>query len=64
LNGWLTHKFGYRKVLVVSLMAITAFIFPLFFAPSLAVLLVGLILCGVPWGVFATMAPAYASEIW
>ncbi|SMR45196.1 unnamed protein product [Zymoseptoria tritici ST99CH_1A5] len=63
LNGWLTHKFGYRKVLIVSLAAIIAFIFPLFFAPSLAVLLIGLILCGIPWGVFATMAPAYASEI-
>ena len=64
LNGWLTHKFGYRTVLLASLVAITAFIFLLFFATSLGMLLAGLILCGVPWGVFATMAPAYASEVW
>jgi len=27
------------------------------------VLCIGQILCGLPWGVFATMAPAYASEV-
>jgi SP family general alpha glucoside:H+ symporter-like MFS transporter len=53
LNGYLALKFGYRKVL-----------FLLFFATSLGMLLAGLILCGIPWGVFATMAPAYASEAW
>ncbi|KAF2217804.1 hypothetical protein CERZMDRAFT_80476 [Cercospora zeae-maydis SCOH1-5] len=63
LNGWLTHKFGYRKVLLASLVAITGFIFVLFFATNLTMLLIGLILCGIPWGVFATMAPAYASEV-
>ena len=34
-----------------------------FFAPSLPVLLVGQILNGFPWGVFATTAPCYASEV-
>lgn len=63
MNGYLTTHFGYRKVLLASLVAITAFIFPLFFANSTAVLEVGLILCGIPWGVFATMGPAYASEV-
>lgn len=42
---------------------LSAFIFITFFAPSQAVLLVGQLLCGLPWGVFATTAPAYASEI-
>lgn len=63
LNGYLAHKFGYRKVLLVSLLAITGFIFLLFFATTLGMLFAGLVLCGVPWGVFATMAPAYASEV-
>ena len=63
LNGYLTHKFGYRKVLLASLMSLLAFIFIPFFAPSVEVLLVGQILCGIPWGVFATTAPAYASEV-
>ncbi|KAF7158187.1 hypothetical protein CNMCM5623_002853 [Aspergillus felis] len=62
-NGYFTHRLGYRKVLLASLAAITAFIFIPFFAPNLPVLLVGEFLCGIPWGVFATMAPAYASEI-
>jgi SP family general alpha glucoside:H+ symporter-like MFS transporter len=63
VNGWLTHHWGYRRVLLVSLGAMTGFVFVLFFATSLTMLLVGLILCGMPWGVFATMAPAYASEV-
>ncbi|KAL2066669.1 hypothetical protein VTL71DRAFT_2741 [Oculimacula yallundae] len=62
-NGYFVFKYGYRKTLLVSLCLIVAFIFIPFFAPSLPVLLVGQILCGIPWGVFATMAPAYASEV-
>ena len=62
-NGFFSHRFGYRPVLLVSLVFICAFIFISFFAPNLPVLLVGQFLCGIPWGVFATMAPAYASEI-
>lgn len=63
INGYLAHKFGYRYVLLGSLMSIIAFIFLLFFATSTTLLLVGLILCGLPWGIFATLAPAYASEV-
>ncbi|KAK2786148.1 hypothetical protein FQN53_006910 [Emmonsiellopsis sp. PD_33] len=62
-NGYFVQKFGYRKVLLASLAAICAFVFVSFFAPNLPVLLVGQFLCGIPWGVFATMAPAYASEV-
>jgi SP family general alpha glucoside:H+ symporter-like MFS transporter len=62
-NGWMSHRIGYRPVLLISLASICAFIFVSFFAPNLPVLLVGQFLCGIPWGVFATMAPAYASEI-
>ncbi|KAH7089639.1 general substrate transporter [Paraphoma chrysanthemicola] len=62
-NGYFCHRLGYRPVLLTSLGLICAFIFISFFAPSAPVLLVGQFLCGIPWGVFATMAPAYASEI-
>lgn len=62
-NGYFTHKFGYRRVLLASLVAICGFVFISFFAPSLPILLLGQFFCGIPWGVFATMAPAYASEI-
>jgi SP family general alpha glucoside:H+ symporter-like MFS transporter len=63
INGYFSHRFGYRPMLLVSLGFICAFIFVSFFAPSLPVLLIGQFLCGIPWGVFATMAPAYASEV-
>ncbi|KAI0151024.1 general substrate transporter [Pestalotiopsis sp. NC0098] len=62
-NGYFTQRYGYRKVLLGSLALIVGFVFIPFFAPSLPVLLVGEFLCGIPWGVFATMAPAYASEV-
>lgn len=62
-NGYFTHKFGYRKVLLASLLSMIVFIFLTFFAPNLGVLLAGEFLCGIPWGVFATQSPAYASEV-
>jgi SP family general alpha glucoside:H+ symporter-like MFS transporter len=54
-NGYFTHKYGYRKVLLASLLLVVGFVFIPFFAPNLGVLLVGELLCGIPWGVFATM---------
>ena len=33
------------------------------FAPNRVVLLIGELLCGVPWGSFSTLAEAYTSEI-
>ncbi|CAK7234453.1 hypothetical protein SCUCBS95973_008941 [Sporothrix curviconia] len=63
LNGQMCARFGYRKVMCVSLVFMAAFVFITFFANSLAVLLVGQILCGFSWGVFATVGPSYASEV-
>lgn len=48
---------------MVSLIVMSSFIFITFFAPSVQILLVGQILCGLPWGVFATMGPTYSSEV-
>lgn len=39
------------------------FIFVVFFAKTLTVLVVGQILCGLAWGVFAIVGPSYASEV-
>lgn len=63
LNGWATARWGHRKVLMASLFWLTAFIFVVFFAPNIEVLLVGQFLCNIPWGVFATTGPAYAAEV-
>ncbi|KAL1878535.1 hypothetical protein VTK73DRAFT_7876 [Phialemonium thermophilum] len=63
MNGQLCARFGYRWVMIVSMFLMAAFIFIVFFANSLPVLLVGQIMCGFSWGVFATVGPAYASEV-
>ncbi|EXJ57713.1 uncharacterized protein A1O5_12503 [Cladophialophora psammophila CBS 110553] len=63
INGWLVTAFGPRNVLLCTLCVMTCFLFIVFFAPSKEVLLVGEILLGFEWGIFATTAPAYASEV-
>jgi SP family general alpha glucoside:H+ symporter-like MFS transporter len=63
LNGYLVGIFGQKRVLLGSLIALSALIFITFFAPNIEVLTIGELLCGLPWGVFATIAPAYASEV-
>ncbi|CAJ0551556.1 Ff.00g114860.m01.CDS01 [Fusarium sp. VM40] len=63
ISGYLVTKYGSRKVQLGALVALTLAIFVVFFAPSLTVLVVGEILCGCPWGILATTAPAYASEV-
>jgi SP family general alpha glucoside:H+ symporter-like MFS transporter len=63
LSGYLVSKYGSRRVQMGALIALTLFIFPVFFAPNLPVLVVGEILCGIPWGILATTAPAYSSEV-
>lgn len=63
MNGVLAEKYGHRKVIMMSLIIMTLFIFISFYATSIQMLLVGQILCGIPWGVFATIGPTYSSEI-
>ncbi|KAJ6436412.1 maltose permease MAL61 [Purpureocillium lavendulum] len=63
LNGLLVDRFGQKMVLLCSLVALSAFIFIVFFATDVTMLLVGEILCGFPWGIFATSSPAYSSEV-
>lgn len=54
MNGFFSANYGYRIVMLVSLFFMNFFIFITFFAPSVQVLCVGEILCGLAWGVFAT----------
>ncbi|MCJ1396978.1 hypothetical protein MMC11_000170 [Xylographa trunciseda] len=62
-NGYLVTWLGYKRVLLGSLVILSCFIFMTFFAPDIGVLTAGEFLCGLPWGIFATVAPAYASEV-
>jgi len=61
--GFLQPRLGYKKLMIGSLFAMIAFIFIPFFAETLPVMLVGQLLCGVPWGFYNAIAQAYASEI-
>jgi MFS transporter, SP family, general alpha glucoside:H+ symporter len=63
INGIVSEKFGYRKTMMISLFAMVCFIFIPFFSPNIETLLVGEILCGIPWGVFQTLTTTYASEV-
>ncbi|KAK8065125.1 hypothetical protein PG997_011872 [Apiospora hydei] len=63
INGYFASKYGYRMVMIVAMGILNCFLFVVFFAPNRSVLLVGQILCGLCWGVFATLAPSYASEV-
>jgi SP family general alpha glucoside:H+ symporter-like MFS transporter len=38
---------------------LNVFIFSVFFAPNAGALVAGQVLCGLCWGVFATLCPAY-----
>ncbi len=63
LTGLVSERIGYRKTILGALFMITGFIFITFFAVDIKMLLVGEILCGLPWGVFQTITTAYASEV-
>lgn len=63
VNGYAWEYFGMKRTMLVAYVAVTALTFILVFAESLPVIFVGQILCGIPWGVFGTTAPIYASEV-
>jgi len=63
LNGLIADKFGYKKTMIGALFAVNLFIFVVFFAQNIVMLLSGLILCGIPWGVFQTLTCTYAAEV-
>ena len=63
INGYVTERFGHRRVIIACLVFLSAFIFMRFFATSIEVLCVGQVLIGIPWGIFAIMGSAYSSEV-
>jgi SP family general alpha glucoside:H+ symporter-like MFS transporter len=63
INGWAIKAFGFRPTFIASLAMMTGFIFVSFFGKTLWLQVLGQVLCSIPWGIFATIGPAYASEI-
>ncbi|KAF5582648.1 alpha-glucoside transport [Fusarium pseudocircinatum] len=63
LNGWIIHRFGYKPAFCIALILMASFICISFFGFTVELQAVGQIMCGVPWGMIATIGPAYASEV-
>lgn len=61
--GIIADKYGFKKTMLGALAMLTCFIFIVFFAQNLPMLLAGEILCGLPWGVFQTLTTTYAAEV-
>lgn len=52
VNMWAQDRFGARQTMMFFMVWMAAAIFILVFAPSLQVLAVGEVICGISWGVF------------
>lgn len=63
LSGILIERIGYKRTMQGSLLSITCFIFIIFFAPSIILLVVGEGLLGIPWGIIQTLTTTYAAEV-
>ncbi|KAM0438623.1 hypothetical protein ACHAPT_001375 [Fusarium lateritium] len=63
MNGWISDKYSPRKVMSVCHVLVIGFVFITFFANSLAVLLVGMLLLSIPCGFFVTSASSYVAEV-
>ncbi|KAF5859969.1 hypothetical protein ETB97_002166 [Aspergillus alliaceus] len=63
LNGYLVKYFGFKKVFTAAMLVMCAFISVSFFGHTVGLQVAGQVLCGIPWGIFATIGPAYSSEL-
>ncbi|EQK98556.1 maltose permease [Ophiocordyceps sinensis CO18] len=63
INGFVSERFGYRYTVLTCLVLVAAFTAIFSPAANVQTLLVAEILCGIPWGVFQTLAVTYASEV-
>lgn len=61
-GAFIVDKFGYKKSILGNLALLCPLIGLITFAPNKGALLAGELLCGIPWGVFSTLAVALASE--
>ncbi|KAF3391741.1 Maltose permease MAL31 [Penicillium rolfsii] len=61
--GLIADRWGYKKTMIGALVSLIGFIFIMFFASNIGMLLAGEILCGIPWGAFQTLTTTYAAEV-
>lgn len=48
IAGWTADRYGYKATTLGSLVLMICFIFVLFFAPNVKILVLGEVLCGLP----------------
>ncbi|RAL11378.1 general substrate transporter [Aspergillus homomorphus CBS 101889] len=63
INGFLIERLGFKRVFLLAQVLMCAFICIPFFGDSVGLQVAGQTLCGLPWGIFATLGPAYSSEL-
>ncbi|KAF6826058.1 MFS maltose permease [Colletotrichum plurivorum] len=63
INGFITEWLGYKKTMIVSMIAMIGAVFIPFFSTGLPMFLAGALVQGVPWGIFQTLAVTYAADI-
>lgn len=63
LNGFITEWLGYKKTMIVSMVAMIGAVFIPFFSNGLPMFLSGALIQGIPWGIFQTLAVTYAADI-
>lgn len=63
LNGVLADYIGLHGTLTAAFIFLFIFLFIPVFAVNIQVLLIGQVLCGIPWGVFQTLCISYAAEV-
>ncbi|KAI1325758.1 putative MFS alpha-glucoside transporter [Xylariaceae sp. FL0255] len=63
INTFAQDRLGCRPTMMIFMTWMALAIFIPVFSPSLPVLAVGEIFCGIAWGVFQTLSTSYASEI-
>ncbi|KAF3065960.1 Maltose permease MAL31 [Daldinia childiae] len=64
LAGWTSDRYGYKITTIGFLMLMIMFIFVLFFAPNVQVLVIGEVLCGIPWGAFQPYLTTFINMCW
>ncbi|KAJ5897135.1 uncharacterized protein N7473_006534 [Penicillium subrubescens] len=63
IAGLIADRWGYKRTMIGALVSLIGFIFIMFFANSIGMLLAGEVLCGIPWGAFQTLTTTYAADV-
>ncbi|KAM0548448.1 hypothetical protein ACHAPJ_009934 [Fusarium lateritium] len=63
VSGEIIDRIGHKRTLYLCMTMVSGFIFVVFFAHTIEMLVVGETLLGIPWGIIQTLTTTYAAEI-